>query len=386
MSSPVDRLHTNQFATLADRISQLQASGQDVIRLDVGSPDMPPAAHILTALQRSAALPDSHGYQPHQGPGALRAAWSGLYRRMYGVHLEPDRQVLPLLGSKEGIFHLSLALLSPGDVVLIPDPGYPTYLQGALFAMAEPFMLSLRPENGYLPDLDSIPPEIASRARLLWLNYPNNPTAAVATQEFFAQAVAFCSRHQILLCHDAAYSQITFDGYQAPSVLSVPGAAEIAVELNTLSKSHNMAGWRLGVALGQTKALVGLLKLKTHADSGHFLPVMQAAITALTGDQSWLQVRNAIYQARRDRLVAGLSDLGLEVIVPQASLYVWLPLPAGWGTEQDFVYELLEQVQVCLAPGTLFGPGGRGFVRLALTEPLPRLELALERIRAFIER
>ena len=308
-----------------------------------------------------------------------------MYAHTFGVATNPD-EVLPLLGSKEGVFHLSLALLNPGDVALIPDPGYQTYAAGAVFAGAEPVYIPLLPENHFLPDLASIPAETARRAKILWLNYPNNPTAATAPLEFFAEAVEFCRQHGILLCHDAAYNQVTFYGYRAPSVLEVPGAAEVTVEFSTLSKSHNMAGWRVGAAVGQPAALAALLKLKTHADSGHFLPVLEAATAALSGDQSWLAERNAIYATRRDVVVRALREIGLNPEMPQASLYVWCPLPEGWDSAHEFVLALLEKTHVSLAPGSIFGPRGEGFVRFSLVQPEARLAEAMARIGEAVNR
>jgi LL-diaminopimelate aminotransferase len=382
MTYPTTKLPDNFFATITARASQLSASGADVIRLDIGSPDLPPAPHITAALSQSAHQPNTHGYQSHRGPAALCEAWAGLYQRLHGVALDPDGLV-PLLGSKEGVFHLSLALLNPGDIALVPDPGYQTYGAGAVFAGADPVTMPLLPENGFLPNLEAIPEKTRERAKILWLNYPNNPTAAVASLEFFTQVVDFCHRHNILLCHDAAYTQVTFDGYRAPSVLEVPGAAETAIEFNTLSKSHNMAGWRIGVAAGQTQALTALFKLKTHADSGHFLPVMEAATAALTGDQSWLKDRNQIYVDRRDLVVNALRRMGLNPQVPRASLYVWCPLPEGWTSSSDFVLTLLEQAHVSLAPGMIFGPRGEGFVRISLVQSEERLAQAMERMSAW---
>ena len=332
MPYPTSRLTTNFFATLNANVARLKASGVDIIRLDIGSPDLPPAPHIIEALSVSANDDNNHGYQSHLGTDALRTAWSDMYQRVHDVSLDP-KGIIPLLGSKEGVFHLSLALLNPGDFVLVPDPSYLTYTQSAHFAGAETFSVPLHPENGYLPDFNGIPLEIARQAKILWLNYPNNPTGATAPMAFFEEAVEYCRRHKILLCHDAAYTQVTFDGYSAPSILEIPGASEVAVEFNTLSKSHNMAGWRLGAAVGQAEALSALLKLKTHADSGHFLPVLQAAVAAITGDQTWLESRNAVYQKRRDLAVAGFREMGLRPNDPQASLYVWCPVPDGWDAE-----------------------------------------------------
>jgi len=383
MTYPTERLTSNFFAVLNTNVTRLQGAGKDIIRLDIGSPDLPPAPHIIEALATTAQQPDSHGYQSHRGTAALREAWAGMYLRLHGVDLDPDG-VVPLLGSKEGIFHLSMAVLNPGDLVLVPDPGYQTYTQGAHFAGAETVRVPLKPENNNLPDFSAIPSDIVRRARLMWLNYPNNPTAAVAPLEFFAGAVAFCRQHNILLCHDAAYTQVTFDGYRTPSILEIPGAFQVAVEFNTLSKSHNMAGWRVGAAFGHRASLEALLKLKTHADSGHFLGITQAAIAALTGDQTWLVGRNLVYQERRDLVIHALQGMGFQPGYTQASLYVWFPVPSGWDSD-SFVLDLLERVHLSLAPGSIFGPGGVNHVRLSLTQPLPRLEAAMQRLRHWLE-
>jgi LL-diaminopimelate aminotransferase len=382
MKTPSDRLSENFFAVLNSNVARLRSAGKDIIRLDIGSPDMPPADHIIAALVDTAASPNSHGYQPHRGTDALRNAWAGMYKRLYGIILDPD-SVVPLLGSKEGVFHLSIAVLNPGDVVLVPDPGYQTYAQSAHFAGAEAVQLPLQPDNHYLPDISKIPAHVTRRAKLLWLNYPNNPTAAVAPLDLFTEAIAFCRQHDILLCHDAAYTQVTYDGYRAPSILEVPGATEVAVEFNTLSKSHNMAGWRVGAAFGQRNALDALFKLKTHADSGHFLGIIDATIAALNGDQDWLVARNLVYQKRRDLVVEALQEMGFNPEPVQASLYVWFPTPPGWNSD-TFVLDLLNRVHVSLAPGSIFGQGGRNHVRLSLTQPLDRLETAMQRLRNWL--
>ena len=383
MDIPANRLQSNFFTTLNSRVTQLQGRGVDIIRLDIGSPDLPPASHIVQALSESAGKSHVHGYQSHRGTPELRQAWAAMYARVHGVSLDPD-DILPLLGSKEGVFHISLAVLRPGDIVLVPDPGYQTYAQGALFAGAEPVSMPLLPEHRFLPDLSAISLDTARRAKMMWLNYPNNPTAAVADLAFYEEAVNFCREHGILLCHDAAYAQITFDGIRARSLLEVPGSDQVAVEFNTLSKSHNMAGWRVGAALGQPAATSALLKVKSHADSGHFLPVSVAAVEALNGDQSWLVERNAVYQARRDLVVSALREMGLSPSEPRAALYVWCPIPKGWDSDV-FVLTLLEQVGVSLAPGSVFGRQGMGFVRISLTQPLERLQGAMNRIGNWLE-
>lgn len=381
---PTDKLTPNFFATLNAKVVDFQATGADVIRLDIGSPDLPPAPYIIEALSQSAGKPTTHGYQSHRGSPALREAWVQMYRRVHGIQIHPD-DVLPLLGSKEGVFHLSQAVLNPGDVVLVPDPGYLTYTQGARFVGAEPFFLPLLPENGYLPDFSNIPPDICERAKILWLNYPNNPTTVVAPLEFFAQAVEFCRQNQILLCHDAAYTQVIFGNTYAPSVLEVPDSNEVCVEFNTLSKSHNMAGWRVGAGIGNSEALAALLKLKTHTDSGHFGPVMDASVAAMLGDQSWLEERNMVFQKRRDVVIEALHGIGFNLQEPQASLYVWCPLPEDWVSSSDFALALLEQAHVSVAPGSIFGPGGEGFVRISIVQPADRLRLAMERIQHVLQ-
>jgi LL-diaminopimelate aminotransferase len=371
----------NFFAELESRITALQADGCDIIRLDIGSPDLPPAPFILETLEDFAHRPDSHGYQPHAGPPELRQAWAHMYQQVYGVELDPQTEIVPLLGSKEGIFHLTQAWIDPGDAVLVPDPGYMTYARAAAFAAGEVVLMPLLPKRGYLPDFEAIPAEALRRAKMLWLNYPNNPTAAVADLGFFAQAVAFARQNDLLLCHDAAYTQVTFDGKHAPSILEIPGAKEVAIEMNSLSKSHNLAGWRLGVCVGNPAPLSALFRLKTNLDSGHFLPVLEGAIQAMTGDQDWIQERNQVYRQRRDILLPALHACGLPAKTPQASIYIWCPVPEGWSS-QDFTSFLLDSAHVSVTPGTVFGRRGEGFVRLALGIATERISQAAERIVA----
>jgi LL-diaminopimelate aminotransferase len=376
-------LEPHFFASLNARLAALQAEGRDIIRLDEGSPDLPPAPHIIEALSRAARRPDTHSYQPHRGTAALRQAWGGMYQRLYGVELDAETEILPLLGSKEGIFHLGLAYLEAGDVVLAPDPGYITYTRGAQAAGAEVHTFPLQGGCGYLPDLSAIPENLLRRAKLMWLNYPNNPTAAVADRGLFAQAVALAQEYGFLVCHDAAYTQIAFDGERPPSLLETPGAGQVAVEFNTLSKSHNMAGWRTGALVGNSQAVRALYTLKTNADSGHFLPILEATTAALTGDQGWLVERNEIYRQRRDVVVAGLRQMGLPVSVPRASLYIWSPVPGGWNSV-DFTIAALEQASVSVTPGTVFGAGGEGFVRISITAEVERIRQAMERLGEWI--
>ena len=372
------------FASLNARLADLRSGDADIIRLDEGAPDLPPAPHIIETLARAAGRPDAHSYQPQRGFAELRQAWAEMYQRVYGVTVDPELEVLPLLGSKEGIAHLPLAVVNPGEVVIAPDPGYVTYTRGTRLAGGEPYYLPVQPELEYIPDLQAVPPGILKRARLLWLNYPNNPTTATASLDFFTRAVEFARQNRLILCHDAAYTQLCFNGYRAPSLLEVPGAKEVCVEFNTLSKSHNMAGWRVAAVLGHPALIKSLHSLKTNIDSGHFRPVMEAAAAAMTGDQAWLQDRNEIYRMRRDVVIQALLQLGIETSVPRASLYVWFKVPPGH-TSGGFASALLERVHVSLTPGPVFGPGGEGFIRLSLTAPLEKVEEAMVRLKKFVK-
>lgn len=373
------------FDGLETKIAQIKAEGRDVIRLDVGSPDLPPAEFIIDALNESARLPESHGYQSHKGPLALREAWGEMYERVYQVDLNPETEILPLLGSKEGIFHLVQAYVQPGDVVLVPDPCYITYDRGTIFAGGDLVTLPLTAESNYLPVFETLSPEILRRAKVLWLNYPNNPTTAVASRAFFEEAVAFAHRNNLLLCHDAAYTQVTFDVENAPSILEIRGAKEIAVEFNSLSKSHNMAGWRSGALVGNPEVVRELYRLKANVDSGHFLPVIVASIEALTGDQGWIRARNEIYRQRRDVVLNYLHEMGLAADRPRATIYVWSPIPEGWNCA-DFVRSALEETGVSMTPGTVFGLNGEGYVRISLTVSSDRLRKAMERLKGWIQK
>jgi LL-diaminopimelate aminotransferase len=364
------------FADLNARISGMRSEGREVIRLDIGSPDMPPEHHIIEALKRSAEQHDSHGYQPHQGLSTLRQAWSDMYQRLYLVNLDPQAEVLPLLGSKEGIFNLIMSSVNPGDAVLVPDPGYLTYSAATLFAEGEPVDMPLISSGEFLPDLRSIPDKILKKAKMLWLNYPNNPTAGTADLAFFSRVIELAQQYGLLVCHDMAYAQVTYDGYQSPSLLQVPGAKDVCVEFNTLSKSHNMAGWRSGVVVGNSAVIKQLHALKTNIDSGQFLPVMEASAAALTGDQTWLVGRNLVYQRRRDIIIKHLQQMGLEARIPKASLYVWCPVPKGWRS-RHFANMLLEEAGVSLTPGDIFGRHGEGYVRISVTVPEPLIEQAM---------
>jgi len=358
------------YLAQGERIAQRRRQGLDVWRLDIGSPDLPPPPEVIQCLTESAAQDHTHGYQAHTGPPALRQAWADAYQRWFDVSLSPETNLQPLTGSKEGIFNLTQALVDPGQVVLIPDPAYPTYAESARFAGAEIRLMPLQQENRYLPDLSRLKEKDLRRTRLLWLNYPNNPTGAVCPFALFEEAVALARRYGFLVCHDAAYSRVTFDGYRPPSILQVPGALDAAVEFNSLSKSFNMAGWRLGVLAGSPDAVAALRLLKAQSESGQFLPVIHADINALSTSESWIEQRNCEIQQRRDTLVSTLDALpGLEVQAPGAGLYLWIRLQ-GSTDDKTYCRELMDDTGICIAPGSIYGQHGVGFVRVSLVASL----------------
>lgn len=368
------------FDGLNKRIAQLKAAGKDIIRMDMGSPDLPPAPFVVEALKNSADIHTNHGYQPFNGIPEYREAWTHFYGQRFGVELDAKTEVAGLIGSKEGIFNLALAFVEPGDVVLVPDPGYAPYVTGARFAGGEVVYMPLLAQNKFLPDLKALPESVLRRTKLMWLNYPNNPTGAVASLEFFAEVVALAKRYNFLVAHDAPYTEIVFDGYVAPSILQVPNAKDVCVEFSSTSKTYNMGGWRLGVVCGNATAVQALAVLKSNIDSGAFKPLMDAAATALTADQSWLIQRNNTYKERRDIVVPALRELGLVADVPQAAIYVWAQLPAHTD-DKNYATNLLETVGVSVTPGTVFGPSGAGYIRLSLGTPTPRIKEAMARIK-----
>jgi LL-diaminopimelate aminotransferase len=379
----VESLPPYVFAEIGRRIRECVSQGKDIIRLDIGSPDLPPPDSVVEAMHRSARDASRHGYGGYYGTPALRRAIATYYERRFGVKLDPDRQVAPLIGSKEGIVNVALAFVDPGQAVLVPDPGYPTYKLGTLLSGGVPHRVPLLAEDDYLPDLTAIPKDLARSARILWLNYPNNPTGATATPEFFEQAVDFALRNDVLICHDNPYCDVTFDGYVAPSLLQVPGAMEVALEFNSLSKTYNMAGWRVGMAVGNAMAVEALARTKTNIDSGIFLPLQDAAALVLTSDQGWLVERNEIYRERRDLILATLAELGIHAEKPVASLYVWAKVPAGY-TSAEFATRLLEEVEISVAPGDAFGPHGEGYLRISLGMGTERVREAMDRLRRFV--
>ncbi len=376
----INTLPSYVFAELGRRIREMKAQGRDVIRLDIGSPDLPPPDFIVNALDRSLRDPSHHGYGGYYGTPELRQAMADYYEHRFGVQLNPDKEVAPLIGSKEGIANIALAFVDPGETVLIPDPGYPTYGMGTILAGGVPVRMPLRQENGFLPDLEAIPQDVAQSAKIMWLNYPNNPTGAVAPLELFEQAVAFAHRNSLLVCHDNPYCDVVFDDYVAPSILQVPGAMEVAVEFNSLSKTYNMAGWRVGMAVGSAVAVEALARTKTNIDSGIFIPIQDAAVASLVGDQSWLAGRNSIYRERRDLILATLHEMGIQASEPKASLYIWAEVPEGY-TSAGFAGRLLEDAAVSVTPGDAFGRFGEGFVRISLGMDTERIREAMERLK-----
>jgi LL-diaminopimelate aminotransferase len=371
------------FARWSAEVRAAQARGVDVIRLDIGNPDLPPHNSIVEALYRSARNPGHHGYQAFRGTPTFREAVAGYYRRRFGVQLDSDTQVLPLIGSKEGIAHMALACLDPGDLALVPDPAYAPYAMGAALAGAEAYAFPLPADRGFLPDLRAIPLDVADRASVMWLNFPNNPTGATADLSFLGDAVAFARDHDLLLCHDAPYCDITYGGYVAPSVLQVPGAHDVAIEFNSLSKMVNMAGWRIGMAVGNPEAVAALGQVKSNIDSGIFRPLQEAAAEALSLDPGWIAARNAIYEERFGIVLDATERVGMWSRRPQATLYVWAPVPPGWSSE-EFGLALLDQSGVAVAPGSFFGSGGEGYVRISVTAPTDRLREAMDRLVKFV--
>lgn len=355
--------------------------GVDVIDLGVGDPDLPTPAHIQDALREAVGKAEYHRYPSYIGMLAFRESAARFMKRRFGVEVDPRSEVIALIGSKEGIGHFPVAFVNPGDIVLSPDPSYPVYSAWTLFCGGITHALPLKEERGFLPDLQAIPEEVARKAKILWLNYPNNPTAATAGLSFFEEAVTFAKKYQIILAHDMAYSEIYFDPKDAPpSILEVPGAKEVAIEFHSLSKTYNMTGWRVGWACGNAELVAGLGKVKTNIDSGVFGAVQEAALAALDGDQRCVQDLRAIYRERRDILVPALKEAGFSLEAPKTSFYVWARVPKGWKSA-DVTARLLKEIGVVTTPGNGFGAAGEGFVRLTLCAPKERLQEAAARLR-----
>ena len=377
------RLQTQRsvhWNTVRQLIQAKEAEGIKTIVLSSGDPDLPTPPAVVEALRQAALNPTYHRY-PFSFRTELQEAMATWYRRRFGVQLDARSEVQALAGSQEGIGNLGLAIMEPGAIALVTDPAFGSYARASEFAGGQVYYLPLREENDYLPDLAAIPADILARTRLLWLNYPHNPTGAVAPLSFFEEVVAFARRHQILVCHDNAYADVTYDGYVAPSFLAVEGAKEVGVELNTMSKAFNMAGWRVGMAVGNPEVLAALNQVSFNTSMGLFGPIQVAAIEALTGDQSWTIERNLVYQERRDIVVEGLRAIGLKAKTPQATLYIWAKLPEGYTNSFEFSRQALDQTGVWLSSGIFFGQGGEGYVRVTLTIPTETLREAMGRLQ-----
>ena len=374
----LSRMPAYPFARWAEHIEAARQGRMDVIRLDMGNPDLPPHDTVIQALSRSASRADRHGYPGYRGKPVLLEAIANYYQGRFGVELNPATEVQSLIGSKEGLVNLSLAILDPGDLVLVPDPGYAPYAMGAALAGAEIYPFPLRPEDNFLPHLEAIPQQVADRAVMIWLNYPNNPTGATADLAFFEDAVDYARRNDLLLCHDAPYCDITYEDFVAPSLLEIPGAADVAIEFNSLSKTWNMAGWRIGMALGNSDVLAALAQVKSNVDSGIFWPLQEAAVQALATPPEWIKERNRVYQERLDILLEGLAKAGLVAQRPRATLYLWVRVPEP---AERFALDLLMETGVTITPGSFFGPGGEGFARITITAPAGRIREAMERLQ-----
>ncbi len=368
------------FAELDRAKADLEAQGKEVISLGIGDPDMPTPEPIIEALKRESEEPANHQYPSYEGLLKFRQAVAEWYERRFGVSLDPVCEVISLIGSKEGIAHLPLAFIDPGDVGLYTDPGYPVYSVAISFAGGTAVGIPLKEENGFLPDLEAIPADVAQKAKLLYINYPNNPTAATADVEFFEKVVAFAKRHDILVCHDAAYTEISFDGYEAPSFLQAKGAKDVGIECHSLSKTFNMTGWRIGFCAGNEDAVAGLGKVKTNIDSGVFQAIQYAGVEALLRNGKIPEELSEIYQKRRDQVIEGLRACGLNPFVPRAAFYVWCPVPGGVDSK-EFAGKVLTEAGVVVTPGVGFGEHGEGYFRITLTQGEEKLAEALARIQ-----
>ena len=372
------------FAELERKTREKREAGVDVISLGIGDPDLPTPAVVVEAMERAVADPETHRYPSNAGLDVFREAVASFYRARFGVELDPATEVLPVLGGKEGVAHIALACLDPGDVCLSPEPGYPPYTSGPVFAGAEIEFLPLREELGFVPDLAGLPPEVWERANLLFLNYPNNPTGAVVPDGFFASTVELARRHDVLVVHDASYTELAFDGYRAPSFLETPGAMDVGVEIFSLSKGWNMTGWRVAAIAGNGQIVEAYRQLKTNLDSGMFDAVQLAAVAALTDARDFPREMSEIYSRRRDLMLDALQAIGLPASAPLATPYIWTAVPEGYSAA-GFAELVLEEAGVIVSPGDSFGPSGAGFVRISLTVPDARLEEAARRIASSLE-
>ena len=384
-SSRLDRIPPYLFSELERKIAERKAAGIDVISLGIGDPDLPTPRRIVEAMDAALEDPSTHKYPSNRGRAEFRQAVASFYLSRFGVDLDPDIQVMSAIGGKECIYNLNFAFLDAGDVALASDPGYPVYTGGPLLAGAEPVLTPLLPERGFVPDLGAISADELERARLIFLNYPNNPTGAVVPDGFFDEVVEFARANDLLVVHDNAYSELTYDGYVAPSFLATPGALEVGVEVFSLSKSYNMTGWRCAALVGNADAVAAYWRLKTNVDSGLFEAVQLAGAEALTGPQDDVAEMRALYARRRDLVLDALAEIGIRIDPPKGTIYVWAPVPEGQ-TSTSFTEEVLERAGVVVGPGSAYGPNGEGFFRISLTVPDERLAEAVERMRGSLTR
>ncbi|GAB4274126.1 MAG: LL-diaminopimelate aminotransferase [Coriobacteriia bacterium] len=368
------------FAEIDKKVALKRAQGIDVISLGIGDPDTPTPERIVERMSQAIRDPENHRYPSYVGSPEYRAACSEWMKRRFGVDVDPDEEVVALIGSKEGIAHVFLAFVDPGDYTLVPGAGYPVYTTGGILAGGRYHYMPMTEENGFLADFESVPEDVLSKAKMMFLSYPNNPTSAVATEEYFDRAIAFAKEHDLLIVHDNAYSEIGYDGYVPPSFLERPGAKDVAIELFSMSKAYNMTGWRVAFACGNKTAIEALGRVKTNIDSGVFTAIQEAAIEAMLGPQDSIAQLIELYTRRRDMVMKTLADIGLEAQTPRATIYVWVKVPDGYDSA-GFATHVLEQANVIVSPGNAYGPSGEGYVRITLTTPDDRLEEALERIR-----
>ena len=385
LAKRVEALPPYLFAEISRKIAAKRAEGVDIVTFGIGDPDLPTPRNILDALHQAAEEPVNHRYPESEGLPELRQSISDWYERRFEVRFDPLTETLPLIGSKEGIAHIALCFIDPGDVALVPDPGYPVYEVGTMFAGGTSYRLDCTRESGWKPDLDAIPADVARKAKVLWLNYPNNPTGAVADFDFFERAVAWAKKYDVAILHDNPYCDVAYDGYKPISIFQVPGARDVAVEFNSWSKIYNMTGWRIGMIVGNARMVDALMRVKSNIDSGIPQAIQKMAIEAIYGPQDCIDEHNAIYQRRRDRIGAVLRKCGLEVDTPKASLYVWAKLPAGV-TSAEYAARLIDETGVVVTPGRGYGLNGEGYIRLSVTTPDDRLEEGMRRLEAWSAR
>ncbi len=380
-SKRLERIPPYAFAQLEAKIAQKRGEGVDVISLGIGDPDRPTPALVVEAMQEAVSEPGTHKYPSNRGREEFRGAVRDFYERRFDVKLDPEREIVPALGAKEAIFNLNLAFLDPGDYALAADPGYPVYTGGPWLAGGEPVLMALRPELGFVPDLGAIEDEIAQKTKLMFLNYPNNPTGAIVPDGFFERVVEFARAYGILVVHDCSYSEISYDGYRAPSFLQTPGAKDVGVEVFSLSKGYNMTGWRCAAVVGNAQALETFWRLKTNIDSGMFDAVQLAGVAALSPDgDAEVAAMSELYVRRRDLVCEALKEIGVDVKPPRSTIYVWAPVPDGFTGSEAYCEHVLEQASVVLSPGAIYGPAGEGWFRISLTTPDDRLLEAVRRL------